>query len=272
MNQGYFFECLNFCKVQRLPVVLVCENNGYGEYTPFEAVTAGAIRGTRRGDGGAGRDDRRHGACGRCATRPPRAVGARARRWRAVLRRGDHLPLRRPLAQRPRQVPARRRARPLARARPARPAPRAARGRRRRTAVRLDELEASRRGAARQSTRSAASPRRSPSRRAFSGVQGLIGRRSLTDAEALRLHGGGDDPALAEGARRAVRDAASPSSRSRPTRPRSSTRPRRRRARRTPRRRGRDGALGEPIATLDDGRQRGGACPGARGGVGPDER
>jgi TPP-dependent pyruvate/acetoin dehydrogenase alpha subunit len=44
MNQGYFFECLNFCKVLRLPVVLVCENNGYGEYTPFEAVTAGPIR------------------------------------------------------------------------------------------------------------------------------------------------------------------------------------------------------------------------------------
>jgi len=44
VNQGYFFECLNFCQVLRLPVVLVCENNGYGEYTPFEVVTAGPIR------------------------------------------------------------------------------------------------------------------------------------------------------------------------------------------------------------------------------------
>src|SRR5262249_17087176 len=44
MNQGYFFECLNFCKVQRLPIVLLCENNGYGEYTPFEDVTAGQLR------------------------------------------------------------------------------------------------------------------------------------------------------------------------------------------------------------------------------------
>jgi TPP-dependent pyruvate/acetoin dehydrogenase alpha subunit len=43
-NQGYFFECLNFCKVMSLPVVLLCENNGYGEYTAFEEVTAGAIR------------------------------------------------------------------------------------------------------------------------------------------------------------------------------------------------------------------------------------
>jgi acetoin:2,6-dichlorophenolindophenol oxidoreductase subunit alpha len=44
MNQGYFFECLNFCQVLKLPVVFVCENNGYGEYTPFRSVTAGEIR------------------------------------------------------------------------------------------------------------------------------------------------------------------------------------------------------------------------------------
>jgi TPP-dependent pyruvate/acetoin dehydrogenase alpha subunit len=42
-NQAYFFECLNFAKVLELPVVFVCENNGYGEYTPMEAVTAGSI-------------------------------------------------------------------------------------------------------------------------------------------------------------------------------------------------------------------------------------
>jgi TPP-dependent pyruvate/acetoin dehydrogenase alpha subunit len=42
-NQAYFFECLNFAKVLDLPVVFVCENNGYGEYTPFEIVTAGGI-------------------------------------------------------------------------------------------------------------------------------------------------------------------------------------------------------------------------------------
>lgn len=44
MNQGYVFECLNFAQVLKLPLVLVCENNRYGEYTPFEAVTAGEIR------------------------------------------------------------------------------------------------------------------------------------------------------------------------------------------------------------------------------------
>src|SRR5919109_3234645 len=44
MNQGYVFECLNFCQVLELPIVLVCENNGYGEYTPFRSVTSGEIR------------------------------------------------------------------------------------------------------------------------------------------------------------------------------------------------------------------------------------
>jgi TPP-dependent pyruvate/acetoin dehydrogenase alpha subunit len=42
-NQGYFHECLNFAKVFALPVVFVCENNRYGEFTPFEQVTAGEI-------------------------------------------------------------------------------------------------------------------------------------------------------------------------------------------------------------------------------------
>jgi TPP-dependent pyruvate/acetoin dehydrogenase alpha subunit len=45
MNQGYVFECLNFAQVLKLPLVLVCENNGYGEYTPYRSVTAGEIRG-----------------------------------------------------------------------------------------------------------------------------------------------------------------------------------------------------------------------------------
>jgi TPP-dependent pyruvate/acetoin dehydrogenase alpha subunit len=44
MNQAYVFECLNFCQVLKLPLVFVCENNGYGEYTAFRSVTAGEIR------------------------------------------------------------------------------------------------------------------------------------------------------------------------------------------------------------------------------------
>jgi acetoin:2,6-dichlorophenolindophenol oxidoreductase subunit alpha len=41
-NQAYFFECMNFAKVMELPLVLVCENNWYGEFTPMQEVTAGA--------------------------------------------------------------------------------------------------------------------------------------------------------------------------------------------------------------------------------------
>src|SRR4051794_33143709 len=40
-NQAHFFEGMNFGKVLSLPVVLVCENNWYGEFTPMEKVTAG---------------------------------------------------------------------------------------------------------------------------------------------------------------------------------------------------------------------------------------
>lgn len=42
-NHGYFHECLNLAKVNGLPVVYYCENNRYGEFTPFENVTAGEI-------------------------------------------------------------------------------------------------------------------------------------------------------------------------------------------------------------------------------------
>jgi TPP-dependent pyruvate/acetoin dehydrogenase alpha subunit len=43
VNQAYFPECLNFSKVFGLPVVYVCENNLYGEFTPMGTVTAGTI-------------------------------------------------------------------------------------------------------------------------------------------------------------------------------------------------------------------------------------
>ena len=42
-NQAYFAECLNFAQVERLPLVFVCENNLYMEFTPIEDVTAGEI-------------------------------------------------------------------------------------------------------------------------------------------------------------------------------------------------------------------------------------
>jgi TPP-dependent pyruvate/acetoin dehydrogenase alpha subunit len=41
-NQAYFHECLNMAQVLALPVVFVCENNFYGEFTPMAQATAGA--------------------------------------------------------------------------------------------------------------------------------------------------------------------------------------------------------------------------------------
>ena len=41
-NQAYFHECLNLAAVRGLPVVYVCENNLYGEWTAMERVTAGS--------------------------------------------------------------------------------------------------------------------------------------------------------------------------------------------------------------------------------------
>jgi pyruvate dehydrogenase E1 component alpha subunit len=40
-NQGIVLECFNLAALWRLPVVYVCENNQYGEYTASQTVTAG---------------------------------------------------------------------------------------------------------------------------------------------------------------------------------------------------------------------------------------
>jgi TPP-dependent pyruvate/acetoin dehydrogenase alpha subunit len=42
-NQGALMECLNVSTLWRLPVVFVCENNGFSEFTPAAEVTAGRI-------------------------------------------------------------------------------------------------------------------------------------------------------------------------------------------------------------------------------------
>lgn len=42
-NQGVFFESMNLAAIWKLPVIFVCENNGYSEWTATEKLTAGKI-------------------------------------------------------------------------------------------------------------------------------------------------------------------------------------------------------------------------------------
>jgi TPP-dependent pyruvate/acetoin dehydrogenase alpha subunit len=49
-NQGVVLESLNLAAIWNVPIIFVCENNGYQEFTPTESVTAGPGI-ARRADG-----------------------------------------------------------------------------------------------------------------------------------------------------------------------------------------------------------------------------
>ena len=48
LGQGVLYEVMNMASLWKLPVVYVCENNLYSEYTHYSENTAGRHRGTRR--------------------------------------------------------------------------------------------------------------------------------------------------------------------------------------------------------------------------------
>ena len=134
--------------VWKAPVVFVCENNQYMEYTPIGDVTAvehpAADRAAAYGLESIVVDGNDVDAVFAVATTADRA---RPGRRRAVARRGRDLPPRRPLAGRSRQVPARTtRSRPGRRATRSRPTGRGSR-RPASTAAELDAIEAETRDA-----------------------------------------------------------------------------------------------------------------------------
>lgn len=51
LGQGLFYEVMNLAGLWRLPVVYVCENNLYNEYTHYSEATAGEITGRPRAFG-----------------------------------------------------------------------------------------------------------------------------------------------------------------------------------------------------------------------------
>ena len=108
-NIGAFHEALNFAVIWKLPVVFVCENNLYMEYTSIHDVTAvehpAADRACAYGLEPVLIDGNDVDVVYRTAQR---ALDARAQRRRPEPDRSRDLPPRRPLARRPRQVPARR--------------------------------------------------------------------------------------------------------------------------------------------------------------------
>ena len=105
-NIGAFHEALNFAAVWKLPVVFVCENNLYMEYTPIGEVTAVKHPAADRAAGyGLERIVIDGNDADEVYRTAPRRAGEGARRRRSLAHRVPDVSSLRPFARRPRQIP-----------------------------------------------------------------------------------------------------------------------------------------------------------------------
>ena len=85
LGQGLLYEVMNLARLWNLPVIYVCENNMYNEYTHFSETTAGEILAPPGGVRHSGGKRGRAGCAGRVRRGQPRGGAARAGKGPAFL-------------------------------------------------------------------------------------------------------------------------------------------------------------------------------------------